>query len=57
MVRYGLQLLELKAEDFPTSDERQPNYYNILVRFVLKELELILQRGLSAIDRFHSCTY
>lgn len=46
MVRYGLGLLELKAEDFPVSDERQPNYYDILVRFLLQELELILQKGL-----------
>jgi 5-methylcytosine-specific restriction enzyme subunit McrC len=46
MVRYGLQLLELKTEDFPASDERQPNYYDLLVRFLLQELELILQRGL-----------
>jgi 5-methylcytosine-specific restriction enzyme subunit McrC len=46
MVRYGLGLLELKAEDFPAADERQANYYDILVRFLLQELELILQRGL-----------
>ncbi|HET7389238.1 MAG TPA: hypothetical protein VFJ51_00325, partial [Nitrososphaeraceae archaeon] len=46
MVRYGLQLLELKAEDFPASDETQPNYYDILVMFLMQELELILQRGL-----------
>ena len=46
MVRYGLGLLELKAEDFLASDENLPNYYDILVRFLLQELELILQRGL-----------
>jgi 5-methylcytosine-specific restriction enzyme subunit McrC len=46
MVRYGLELLELKSEDFLVSDEKQPNYYDILVRFLLQELELILQRGL-----------
>jgi 5-methylcytosine-specific restriction enzyme subunit McrC len=46
MVRYALQLPELEPEHLKVFDEKQPNYYDILIRFLLQELELILQRGL-----------
>jgi 5-methylcytosine-specific restriction enzyme subunit McrC len=46
MVRYALQLPEIRLEELYVSDKKQPNYYDILVRFLLQELELILQRGL-----------
>jgi 5-methylcytosine-specific restriction endonuclease McrBC regulatory subunit McrC len=46
MVRYALQLPELRLEELDVSDEKQPNYYDILVRFLLQELKLIPQRGL-----------
>jgi 5-methylcytosine-specific restriction endonuclease McrBC regulatory subunit McrC len=44
MVRYALQLPELRLEELDVSDEKQLNYYDI--RFLLQELKLILQRGL-----------
>jgi len=46
MIRYALKLPELKPENFSVSDEGGDNYYDILVRFLLQELEVILQRGL-----------
>jgi 5-methylcytosine-specific restriction endonuclease McrBC regulatory subunit McrC len=44
MIRYALLLLNLKPENLELSIGN--NYYDILVRFLLDELERILQRGL-----------
>lgn len=44
MVRYALHLPHLRAEEFELSEE--DNYYDIIVLFLLNELERILQRGL-----------
>lgn len=44
MIRYALLLPNLKPENLELSIGN--NYYDILVRFLLDELERILQRGL-----------
>lgn len=44
MVRYALKLPDLRPEYFEWDMEE--NYYDILVRFLLQELEKLLQRGI-----------
>jgi 5-methylcytosine-specific restriction enzyme subunit McrC len=45
MVKYALQLPELKSEEFEISEEN--NYYDILVLFLFQQLEILIQRGLN----------
>ena len=45
MVKYALQLPELKPEEFEISEEN--NYYDILVLFFFQQLEILIQRGLN----------
>ena len=48
MIRYALDLPQLKTEDFSASEEvrKQRNYYDILVLFLLHLIEPLLQQGL-----------
>jgi 5-methylcytosine-specific restriction endonuclease McrBC regulatory subunit McrC len=45
MVKYALQLPELKPEEFEISEGN--NYYDILVLFFFQQLEILIQRGLN----------
>jgi 5-methylcytosine-specific restriction endonuclease McrBC regulatory subunit McrC len=45
MVKYALQIPELKSEEFEISEEN--NYYDILVLFLFQQLEILIQRGLN----------
>ena len=45
MVKYALQLPELKPEEFEISEGN--NYYDILVLFFFQQLEKLIQRGLN----------
>jgi 5-methylcytosine-specific restriction enzyme subunit McrC len=45
MVKYALQLPELKSEEFEISEEN--NYYDILVLFLFQQLDILIQRGLN----------
>ena len=45
MVKYALQLPELKSEEFEISEEN--NYYDILVLFLFQQLDTLIQRGLN----------
>ena len=45
MVKYALQLPELKSVEFEISEEN--NYYDILVLFLFQQLEILIQRGLN----------
>lgn len=45
MVKYALQLPELKSEEFEIAEEN--NYYDILVLFLFQQLDILIQRGLN----------